>query len=45
MKIIDKLKKDRWCEYKELKLDSLGQDPVAFSPGLETYEKFNDTDW
>jgi len=44
-KIIEKLNPKRWQEYKQLKLESLTEEPLAFSPGLKEYETYDDKRW
>ncbi|MEX0930565.1 MAG: GNAT family N-acetyltransferase [Candidatus Paceibacterota bacterium] len=35
----------RWEEYRDLKLEALRNEPLAFSPGIEAYESYTDEDW
>ena len=45
IKIIEKLDPKRWQEYKQLKLEALVNEPLAFSPGLMEYKKYDDERW
>jgi L-amino acid N-acyltransferase YncA len=44
-KILRNLESNRWQEYRDLKLESLIKEPLAFLPGLEVYQSWTDERW
>jgi ribosomal protein S18 acetylase RimI-like enzyme len=42
---IRKLPQSRWKEYKELRLEALRSDPIAFGSSYEEEKKLTHTDW
>ena len=44
-KILRNLETNRWQEYRDLKLESLREEPLAFLPGLEAYQSWTDEQW
>ncbi|MBI2627036.1 MAG: GNAT family N-acetyltransferase [Parcubacteria group bacterium] len=44
-KVLRNLETNRWQEYKDLKLESLVEEPLAFLPGLEAYQPWTDEQW
>ena len=45
MTILDSLDEADFVKYKQLKLESLEQEPLAFSPGIEVYKDYYEADW
>ncbi len=45
IKYIDNLPVDRWKEYKELRINGLENDPIAFTPDLEETLKDTEENW
>ena len=45
MKIIESLPEDRWQEYKDIKLASIKNEPIAFSESYEKLENKDEKDW
>lgn len=43
--IIRRLPQSRWKEYKELRLEALRSDPIAFGSSYEEEKKLTHTDW
>ena len=44
-KILRNLDTSRWQKYKDLKLESLVEEPLAFLPSLEAYQSWTDEQW
>lgn len=42
---ITKLAADRWNEYRDLRLEALASDPLAFGSSLEEEERLTEDDW
>ena len=45
MKKINSLPPERWAEYKKIKLDSIKNEPLAFSESYEKLSGKSDDDW
>ena len=45
MNILHELHASRWGEYRDLRMQAVKTDPLAFSVSIADYEKYTDTEW